>query len=362
MQSKVSKISKIVLIGIMGNGKSSVANLFAGKEYFKVSNGVDSCTLNISSYKNGEIEIFDTEGLNSGKNKDVENLQKMINTFKKEKMNAIFIVNNGEICRIDDSLEKVIRQICKLFVGKYIWKQIGIIFTHYGTDIEDQEEIRGREKDYVKKILNIAENEYQNIVSNQTEDFKTCDPNEKLVDTLECFYVNAKKKRNVYDIHTLNEIENIKKLVRNYPPITKIQSKFVIKRELLKDQKGDPENIVKKQLKTGFVPFLKRAGCYALGLMNIIDTPIYLALSGVCKTIGLAFDENSTINEVGDAYLKVIKETPDIFTKYPEKYIGQEIISSVTKYDIYDLEIIYYSNLEIEKNIKNIRHKEINSC
>jgi len=213
-----------------------------------------------------------------------------------------------------------------------------------------------------KKFLNIAENEYQNIVSNQTEDFKTCDPNEKLVDTLKCFYVNAKKKRNVYDIHTLNEIENIKKLVRNYPPITKIQSKFVIKRELLKDQKGDPENIVKKQLKTGFVPFLKRTGCYALGLMNIIDTPIYLALSGVCKTIGLAFDENSTINKVGDAYLKAIKETPDIFTKYPEKYIGQEIISSVTKYDIYDLEIIYYSNLEIEKNIKNIRHKEINSC
>ena len=33
-----SKESKIVLIGIMGNGKSSVANIFAGKEVFKVSN------------------------------------------------------------------------------------------------------------------------------------------------------------------------------------------------------------------------------------------------------------------------------------------------------------------------------------
>ena len=170
-----SRVSKIVLIGIMGNGKSSVANLFAGKEYFKVSNGVDSCTLNISSYKNGDIEIFDTEGLNSGKNKDVDNLQKMINTFKKEQMNAIFIVNNGNICRIDDSLEKVIRQICKLFVGKYIWKQIGIIFTHYGTDIEEQDEIMGKEKNIVKRILQIAENEYQNIVRNQTEDCKTCD-------------------------------------------------------------------------------------------------------------------------------------------------------------------------------------------
>ena len=357
-----SRVSKIVLIGIMGNGKSSVANLFAGKEYFKVSNGVDSCTLNISSYKNGDIEIFDTEGLNSGKNKDVDNLQKMINTFKKEQMNAIFIVNNGNICRIDDSLEKVIRQICKLFVGKYIWKQIGIIFTHYGTDIEEQDEIRGREKGYVKKILQIAENEYQNIVRNQTEDCKTCDSNEKLVDTLNCFYVNAKKKRNRYDDHTLNEIENIKKLVRNYPPITKIQSKFVIKRELLKDQKGDPKNIVKKQLKTGFIPFLKRTGCYAWGLINIFATPMYLLGSGICKTIGLPFDKNSTINEAGDAYLDLIKITPEIFTEYPEELIGKEIISSVTKYDIYDLEIIYYSNLEIEKNIKNIRHKEINGC
>jgi len=62
-----SKVSKIVLIGIMGNGKSSVANLFAGKEIFKVSNGADSCTLQIESYINGDIQIFDTEGLNSQK-------------------------------------------------------------------------------------------------------------------------------------------------------------------------------------------------------------------------------------------------------------------------------------------------------
>lgn len=113
-------------------------------------------------------------------------------------------------------------------------------------------------------------------------------------------------------------------------------------------------------MKTGFIPFLKRTGCYALGLINIIATPMYLLESGICKTIGLPFDKNSTINEVGDAYLNFVKETPAIFTEYPEEFIGEEIISSVTKYDIYDLEIIYYSNLEIEKNIKNIRHKEIN--
>lgn len=349
--------TKIVLIGIMGNGKSSVANIFAGKDYFEISNGVDSCTLKINSYKNGDIEIFDTEGLNSKFNKDVENLQNMIMKFKKENMKAIFIVHNGEICRIDDSLEKVIRQICKLFVGKYIWKQIGIIFTHYGYDIEDQNEAKSREKAFVKKILDIAEEEYQNIVSNQQNDgIKTCDPNEKLVDTLKCFYVNAKKKRNHYDAHTLNEIEKIKNLARSYPPITKIQSKFEIRRELLKDQKGDPENILKKQLKTGFIPFLKRAGCYAWGIANAIETPIWLILSGTCKGIGLAFDENSAINQMGDGYFELAKATPKMFKEIPDEFIGEEIIGSVTKYDIYDLEIIYYSNLEIVKNIINVRH------
>ena len=69
-----SKIYKIVLIGIMGNGKSSVANIFAGKDIFKVSNNVDSCTLQIESYTNGDIQIFDTEGLNSNKNQDIKNL------------------------------------------------------------------------------------------------------------------------------------------------------------------------------------------------------------------------------------------------------------------------------------------------
>ena len=96
--------------------------------------------------------------------------------------------------------------------------------------------------------------------------------------------------------------------------------------------------------------------------MNIIATPMYLLESGICKTIGLPFDKNSIINKAGDVYLGIAKLTPEIFTEYPEELIGEEIISSVTKYDIYDLEIIYYSNLEIEKNIKNIRHKEINGC
>ena len=351
--------SKIVLIGIMGNGKSSVANIFAGKEFFKVSNGADSCTLKIESYINGDIQIFDTEGLNSEKNKDIENLQNMIERFREEKMNAIFIVHNGEICRIEESLKKVIKQICKIFIGKYIWKQIGIIFTHYGYDEEDQKEIKGREKEFVKKILKVAEDEYKNLIKNQDKSIKRYDANEKLVDTLKCFYVNAKKRNNKYDTHTLKQIEEIKKLVKNYPPITEIQSKFIIKKEVKRDIKGDVETILKTKKESGILAGLKRVGFGALGVLNAIESPLYLAASGVCKGVGLAFDKNSTINEIGDMYLELAKGTPKFFGEIPEQYMETIITGSETKYDLFDLEIIFYSNGEVEQNIINVRHKVI---
>ena len=98
-------------------------------------------------------------------------------------------------CRVNESLKNVIREICNLFIGKYIWNQIGIIFTHYGYDEEEQNEVKGREKEFIQKILKVAEEEYEKILKNQDENNKTCDSSLKLVDTLKCFYVNAKKKK-----------------------------------------------------------------------------------------------------------------------------------------------------------------------
>jgi len=353
-----SKIYKIVLIGIMGNGKSSVANIFAGKDIFKVSNNVDSCTLQIESYTNGDIQIFDTEGLNSNKNKDIKNLQNMIERFKQEKMNAIFIVHNGEICRIDESLEKIIRKICNLFTGKYIWKQIGIIFTHYGFDEEEQNEIKGREKKFVNKILKIAEDEYNNIISNQDENDKKCDPTEKIVNNLKCFYVNSKKKRNKYDDHTIKQIEEIKKLVRNYPPITQIQSKFIKKIVRKYDLKGDIKKILKTEKETGLIAGLKKAGCYGLGVLEAICLPASYIDGVIFKGIGLTLDKNSFFNEAGDACLSLHNFVADCFTELPDKVLDTKITGSEVHYDIYDMEIPYYSNGEIgPAKIYNIRHQ-----
>ena len=69
----------------------------------------------------------------------------------------------------------------------------------------------------------------------------------------------------------------------------------------------------------------------------------------------MAFDKNSTVNEIGDMYFEAVKANPQCFTKLPGKLIGTETTGSETRYDIYDLETIYYSNGDIEHNIFNVR-------
>ena len=178
----------------MGDGKSSVGNLLLGKEVFKIGNGPDGVSLNIISQKFGNFEVFDSRGFGEDEKIDIETYQKLIYSFKKEKINAIFFVINGTVCRISEEIKKIIRTICKLFTGKYIWNQIGLIFTHYGYSEEEQLDVKDKEKDYIKKVLEIAEEEYTELIKNQEKDKIHWSHDEKIVNTLKCFYVNAKKK------------------------------------------------------------------------------------------------------------------------------------------------------------------------
>ena len=350
--------SKIVFIGGMGNGKSSVGNLFAGKDHFKVCDDIYPCLdYVVNSYVSGDLIIFDTVGLNDKIATDVSNLQEMIKTFKKEKMNAIFIVLNGQICRFDEGMKQMIREICKLFMGKYIWKQIGIIFTRYGYDEEQHEEIKMRAKNFVKEVLKTAEEEYKEIIKNQDQNNKTCDPNEKIANTLKCFFVNAKRKKNgTYDAETLKEIHKIKNLVKDYPPINKVQSKFIVKKEIKKDQKKDISSELIKEKEEGFVAGLKTLGSYALGVYNAITTPINLLAAGTCKVIGLPFDDDSIINQIGDGYIEIAKGTPKFFNAIPDKW-NTKIVGSETHYDEFDVEFTYWSDKSITQRIFNVRHR-----
>ena len=246
---------------------------------------------------------------------------------------------NGVDCRFENSIKNIIKSICKIFMGKYIWKQIGLIFTHYGYDVDTQADVKETGNKMMKKILEIAENEYKEIIKNQNQNNKTCDPNEKIVKSLNCFYVNSKKKGDgQYDLHSLEEIEKIKNFVENLMPIDKVQSKFIVSKKLLKDQKSDISKELIKVKDKGVLAGLKTLGCYALGVTNAIYTPAYALLGGASKLISLPFEDDSVFNKFSQNCMDTIEYTSVCFNELPDQ-VNTKVVGAKASYILYDLEI-----------------------
>ena len=78
-----NKRTTILLLGVTGNGKSTLGNVLLGKKVFKVGNNIDSCTSQTqieSSIVNGtQINIIDTPGFDDSNGNDIGNIEKMIN-------------------------------------------------------------------------------------------------------------------------------------------------------------------------------------------------------------------------------------------------------------------------------------------
>ena len=92
-----------------------------------------------------------------------------------------------------------------------------------------------------------------------------------------------------------------------------MQSKFIVKVDILRNQKGDVSNVLRKEIDKGFLAGLKTFGCYALGVGNLLMTSYYLIDGGACKLLGLPFEKNAYINEMGDDLLSMPDKTREIF-------------------------------------------------
>ena len=148
--------------------------------------------------------------------------------------------------------------------------------------------------------------------------------------------------------------------MKDYPPINKVQSKFIVKKEILKDQKGKTSLKLKVEKDKSVVAKLKTAGCYTLGVFTAIGTPYYFFAGGVSKLIGLPFNENSFINRLGNTLIETPKITPKLFKEIPEN-MNEKITGLETHYDIYDVEKIYWSDESITQKIFNVRHQIISN-
>ena len=137
-----------------------------------------------------------------------------------------------------------------------------------------------------------------------------------------------------------------------------MQSKFIVKVDILRNQKGDVSNVLRKEIDKGFLAGLKTFGCYALGVGNLLMTPYYLIDGGACKLLGLPFEKNAYINEMGDDLLSMPDKTREIFTEFPDR-VNTKIVGCETQYELYDLKLIYWSDGTIDHQMFNVRQKKI---
>jgi energy-coupling factor transporter ATP-binding protein EcfA2 len=119
----VTKNKGILLIGNTGVGKSSLCNLILESKNMKIG-GYTSTTLNKDIIKNFEIEkykvkdlplyVFDSQGLEKGKNED-EMLQDILKLVRKieeyQKIHYVFYIISGDSCRFDKSDSNMIEKL-----------------------------------------------------------------------------------------------------------------------------------------------------------------------------------------------------------------------------------------------------------
>ncbi len=335
-------------MGNEGNGKSSVANLLLLMLSFLFSDDEERCTTNVQSQLKGDIKVYDCPGFGNRDGNDDKTTLSIIEKVKQDKINAIFLVFNATLPRVDEQIEKFITLICKMFVGKYIWKHIGIIFTHSEFGFTEKK----REK-FMKKLLDICQKEYDNITRNQRGENKTQDANEKLVETLPCFFVNSKWQNGYYDAETLRQREKIIQFAKQCAPITEVASKIWIRDEVIKGL--TKPKVEYEKIDQGAWGSFKRGVAHA-GFVYTV--PYAAVLGGACKLIGLPFDNKRLVNEMGDEYFKLVKGDYNVHDDISNE-IGIDYFKTITIIT-YDKRISYYVGRDPEITEENFSYSKQN--
>ena len=139
----------LVVVGSVGEGKSSLCNVLAGKEYNDHLFSTDGTTTTASTKtiqwrNNGQnICLVDTPGLFAlGENENAAE-NSIVNELKNHTNVTVFaIVLNGSKPRFDQSRKQMIRKLQTMFGKKFLEKNTVFVITHWHYD----EDSRSRRK------------------------------------------------------------------------------------------------------------------------------------------------------------------------------------------------------------------------
>ena len=171
IEKEQAKKNGFLLLGKPMTGKSTLINVLFGQEIIEVKKSyestTDSCEIIIYSLdENNYISLIDTPGLDDLKliyDKDVDNRRsnEILDFLKNEdiEIKGILCLLNFQQRRLDFSEINLLFKYKKiLFSFKNFWKYIIIIFTHYFSDPDEEEE------DYLEKMKENISSSLTNVL------------------------------------------------------------------------------------------------------------------------------------------------------------------------------------------------------
>ena len=150
---------KILLLGEIGVGKSSLGNFLLGQGLFKVNDTPDAVTLEIEKIERNELTIIDTPGFNSPRG-DIENFKNIMYYIKSlGELNGIIIVMNSRENRISEAIQTMLKMICNTFEYRY-FNNISFVFTRFCSKRKELEKIRKNKEEFVMQLKELIKKFY----------------------------------------------------------------------------------------------------------------------------------------------------------------------------------------------------------
>ena len=151
----MKKMIRLILIGPVGGGKTSLGNFLFGQKIFDENRGIS--VPEIEEKRDNNLSIVDTPGF--GYSNTDEKYKKLSDYIKSiDQLNGILIVMKAQDQRLlSSSDEEMMKNICNIFNFRS-FKNIAFVFTHfYAVEEIDVEYIKNTSLEKVKLLKELIE-------------------------------------------------------------------------------------------------------------------------------------------------------------------------------------------------------------